>query len=83
MKRTRIAAFLLALVLCLGLLPMTALAEEDSGKFDVIFDAHPGTFSPNGTTLMTVQTTGPKVEEPAVKPVYPGHTFDGWFTQDG
>ncbi len=32
---------------------------------------------------MTVQTTGPKVEEPAVKPVYPGHTFDGWFTQDG
>lgn len=26
MKRTRIAAFLLALVLCLGLLPMTALA---------------------------------------------------------
>ena len=83
MKRTRIAAFLLALVLCLGLLPMTALAEEDSGKFDVIFDAHPGTFPPNGTTLMTVQTTGPKVEEPAVKPVYPGHTFDGWFTQDG
>lgn len=83
MKSTRIAAFLLALVLCLGLLPMTALAEEDSGKFDVIFDAHPGTFPPNGTTLMTVQTTGPKVEEPAVKPVYPGHTFDGWFTQDG
>ena len=58
--------------------------ESGAGKvFDVIFDAHPGVFLPNNTTVMTVQTTGPKVTPPKEVPVYSGHTFDGWYTQDG
>lgn len=50
MKKTRIAALLLALALCLSLLPVAALAEEGE-SFTITFDANGGKFSDGPFTV--------------------------------
>lgn len=87
MKRTRIAALLLALVLCLGLLPVAAMAEEEEGEFTITFDPAPGRFTDNSTTR-TVRTTSGESEStkhlvvpPAEIPVRSGYTFKGWYVE--
>ena len=84
MKRTRIAALLLALVLCLGLLPVVAMAEDD-GEFTITFDAAPGAFR-DGSAARTVRTTSGEDEStkhlvniPAEQPTRDGYTFAGWY----
>lgn len=83
MKKTRIAALLLALVLCLGLLPMAALAEEAEtpGPFTITFDADGGKF-PDGKTTWTTATkwlgAGNNITENPPYPERSGYIFDGW-----
>lgn len=84
-KQTKRAlTLLLALVLCLGLLPVAAMAEED-GEFTITFDAAPGAFE-DGSTTKTVRTTSGEDEStkhlvnvPVEQPVREGYTFEGWY----
>ena len=84
MKKRRIAALLLALALCLGLLPMTAMAEETEGEhksFTITFDANGGKF-PDGKTAWTTTTkwlgAGNNITETPPYPERSGYIFDGW-----
>ncbi|WP_299963862.1 S-layer homology domain-containing protein [uncultured Oscillibacter sp.] len=86
MKKRRIAALLLALALCLGLLPMTAMAEETEGEhksFTITFDANGGKF-PDGSATWTTQATwqgaGCNITEDPPFPqwVNDDYTFTGW-----
>ena len=86
MKKRRIAALLLALALCLGLLPMTAMAEETEGEhksFTITFDANGGKF-PDGKAVWTTTTTwqgaGNHISEAPADPqwVNDDYLFDGW-----
>lgn len=85
MKKKRVAAWLLALVLCLGLLPMTALAEETehTESFTITFDANGGKF-PDGKTAWTTTTkwlgAGNNITENPPTPEWAGgeYVFDGW-----
>nr|WP_325213326.1 S-layer homology domain-containing protein [uncultured Oscillibacter sp.] len=86
MKRKRIAALLLALVLCLGLLPMTALAGEGGETVD-----QPGgdrmsfNLDPNGGTVDPnyYEAEGDwgalKIVGRLPTPTRPGYTFKGWY----
>lgn len=80
----RILSLLLSLVLCLTLLPMAALAEED-GEFTITFDAAPGAFE-DGSATKAVRTTSGEDEStkhlvslPVEQPVREGYTFAGWY----
>ena len=84
MKRSRIAALLLALVLCLGLLPTAALAEEEhTESFTITFDANGGVFS-DMSKLWTTKTkwlgAGNNITETPPTPEWVGddYVFDGW-----
>ena len=85
MKRSRIAALLLALVLCLGLLPTAAMAEEDTHteSFTITFDANGGVFS-DMSKLWTTKTkwlgAGNNITETPPTPEWVGddYVFDGW-----
>lgn len=84
MKKTRIAALLLALALCLSLLPMAAMAEEEhTESYTITFDANGGQF-PDGSAAMDVQTqwlgAGNNITAAPPDPVREGYTFDGWDT---
>ncbi len=81
MKKTRIAALFLALALCLGLLPVAAMAEEEAAGYRVIFyeDLSGGQDYAN----LTVNAEGRLDNFPA-PPTRTGYTFAGWVeTQDG
>ena len=77
----RVLTLLLALALCLGLLPVTALAEETPGPFTVTFDAGGGKF-PDGSTAWSTQTNwtgaGNHIAENPPEPVRDGYYFIGW-----
>ena len=77
----RVLTLLLALALCLGLLPVTALAEETPGPFTVTFDAGGGKF-PDGSTAWSTQTNwtgaGNHIAENPPEPVRDGYDFIGW-----
>ncbi len=85
--RTRICSLLLALVMCLSLLPVTALAAEEewdpNGPFTVTFDANGGTFRGGGTVSVGV-TYAKNPNEPAIyvkdppTPVRDGYRFVQW-----
>lgn len=86
-RTTRVLTLLLALALCLGLLPTAALAEESNpgaGPFSVTFNANGGVFS-DGTAYTTTPTTdGPSEHEkcivqfPKEEPKREGYYFIGW-----
>ena len=78
--RTRILSLLLALVMCLGLLPVTALAEEEhTESYTITFNAVPGKFE-DGSDTQDIQTwPGAGVIEYAPDtPVREGYTFVNW-----
>lgn len=86
MKRNtkRVLTLLLALVLCLGLLPVAAFAEEEPQEsYTITFDANGGAF-PGGSTSWTTKTewmgAGNNIkEEPPVPEWESGeYVFDGW-----
>ena len=89
----RALTLLLTLVLCLGLLPMTAMAEESSprdpvaGPFWLTFLAAGGKFSDGGEGMTLMTTDGPdegvkhRVQFPTENPVREGYSFAGWYLQ--
>ena len=87
MNRNRIASLLLALVLCLTLLPAAAMAEEEhTESYTITFDAGGGQF-PDGSATMTVQTkrlgAGSNITAAPPDPVREGYTFNGWDIGSG
>ena len=88
MKKTRIVSLLLVLALCLGLLPMAAMAEESETEYDITFDANGGQFSDGTTTrVMRTQTSGVYgtdetfhlVMHPDEDPTREGYRFLCWY----
>ena len=82
----RVLTLLLALALCLGLLPMAVMAEEE--EYDITFDANGGKFSDGTTTrvLRTVTSTeyGSDVKHhyvyhPDETPTREGYMFQCWY----
>ena len=86
----RVLTLLLALVLCLGLLPSAVLAAPlGDGEFTITFNAAPGAFK-DGTTTRTARTTSGGddstkhlVTYPEEYPERSGYVFSGWITADG
>lgn len=86
MKRRRIAALLLALALCLALLPTAAMAEEEGPleeSYTITFDASPGMFPDGNTTveLKTKKVGGQNLVDgqPGYPPAREGYHFGGWY----
>lgn len=87
-KRTkRTLTLLLVLVLCLGLLPTAAMAEEE-GEFTITLDASPGKFA-DGSVTKTIQThsgesetTKHMIDYPREEPVRDGYYFKSWYLND-
>ena len=83
MRKTRIAALLLALALCLGLLPMAAMAEEEK-EFHITFIASPGQLSDGTGSAIITTTSGddPSTKhlvQPPADPHQDGYVFGGWY----
>lgn len=79
MKTKRVLTLLLALALCLGLLPMAAMAEEDGGaSYSITFDANGGKFE-NGSDKQSISThpEGVIMYAPDT-PTRAGYTFVDW-----
>ena len=83
----RILSLLLVLVLCLGLLPTAAMAEEEE-EFTITLDASPGKFA-DGSVTKTIQThsgegetTKHMIDYPREEPVRDGYYFKSWYLND-
>ena len=84
----RVLTLLLALALCLGLLPAAAMAEETEGEYDITFDANGGQFSDGNTTVvMRTQSSSVYgsdevhhyVAHPNEDPTRAGYRFVCWY----
>lgn len=75
--RTRILSLLLALVMCLGLLPVTALAAEDSDTVTITFKSN---YVGGGTCATIAIPKGSSIPgESLPKPQRDGYIFRAWY----